>query len=78
MSPDDDMEPDEPIAELRAFEFETDVDFHGAVRRSIERRTTAGEIIRLSTAAFAEVAFEFLKLIQPVRPPQEGPVPEEE
>lgn len=67
-----------PIAALHDFTFEADPEFHGVVRRSIDRRITGGEILRLTTQATLEVLLEFLSLGRPANtPPPEGATEEE-
>lgn len=67
-----------PIAALHDFAFEADPEFRGVVRRSIDRRITGGEIVRLTTQATLEVFLEFLSLGRPANtPPPEGATEEE-
>lgn len=66
----DESEPEErPIEALHDFSYESDPAFRASVRRSIDRRITGGEMVRLSTQAAFEVVLEFLSLGQP-KPPK--------
>lgn len=56
--PDDDR----PVEALVDFEYAPDPEFRAAVHRSIDRRVTAGEILRMSTVAVGHVILEFLSL----------------
>lgn len=57
-------DPDEhPIAELAGFGLEPDPEFTRRVRRSIERRRTAAELVRLGSQGFLAIVFEFADLL---------------
>lgn len=57
-----------PLDALVDIEFEADADFRAAVHRSIDRRVTAGELLRMSTAAVGHVILEFLSLAAETTP----------
>lgn len=66
---DDDVEP--PIDALRDFAFSSDDAFADDLRRRIDRRVVAGEMVRLSTGAVFAVLMEFLSLFKPSKHDQE-------
>ncbi len=59
---DDPTEP--PIEAMRDFAFPADPAFVELVRRRIDRRETAGELVRLSTGAVLAIVIEFLSLFK--------------
>ncbi len=65
----DEVEP--PIDALRDFAFPSDAAFADDLRRRIDRREVAGEMVRLSTRAVLAVILEFLSLFKPSKHDQE-------
>lgn len=56
-------EPDEPLAELRDLELEPGSDLPRRVRRAIERRFVARDLITLSWTGIASFAMEWLSML---------------
>lgn len=68
MAPDENVpvpseEPDEPIPLLRALELEPETDLPMRVRRGIERRLLARELLGFSWSTIAGFAMEWLSLL---------------
>lgn len=56
-------EADDPIEELAGFGLDPDPEFSRRVRRSIERRRTAADLVRLGSIGFLTIVFEFADLL---------------